>query len=301
MKWRPHHSRESVHIIAPASAAPVERLNLGLDWLQKNDFEPELPSDLLKPKLFFASPLANQLKHIKAAFASTNQTLWCLRGGYGSARLIPYLMKLKKPKEPKLLIGFSDITALHLFIGQSWGWPTIHGRVLTQMGFKAPDRALYAELLRGEHKTLTYKGLIPMNDAAKKARTIKGKVTGGNLRLLECSIGTAWELEGRGKILFLEDVGERGYAIHRMLVHLSQAGLLEGVRAIVLGDFTDGKEADGTDRTQEALESFARESAIPVLRGMPCGHGEKNWPLPFNTKATLKLGRRGVLEVATGF
>jgi muramoyltetrapeptide carboxypeptidase len=297
-------SGDSINIIAPASAAPVDRLNNGLEWIHQQGYQAHLPKDLLKPRLFFASPLENQVRHVKEAFKSDALVLWCLRGGYGSARLIPYLEKLKKPVQKKLLIGFSDITALHLYLGQKWGWPTIHGRVLTQMDPKAkrrPDLKMYRQLLDGKIKSLTYSGLVPMNDAAKKSRTVSGPVTGGNLRLLECSIGTGWELEARGKILFLEDVGERGYSVHRMLVHLTQAGLLEGVRAIVLGDFTEGLETDGKDRTREALQAFADESSIPVLRGMPCGHGEKNHPLPFHTKATLKLGKRGVLKVATGF
>lgn len=301
MKWQKLTEADSIHIIAPASAAPLERLNKGLDWLSKQGFNPLLPHDLLKPRLFFASPLKNQVAHIKAAFKSPTQTLWCLRGGYGSARLIPYLMKLKKPSRPKLLIGFSDITALHLFINQRWGWPTIHGRVLTQLGFANKDNSLYGQLLRGELKSLTYPRLKPMNAAARKSKVIKGKITGGNLRLLECSIGTAWEMEAQGKIVFMEDVGERGYSIHRMLVHLSQAGLLQGVKAIVLGDFTDGQEADGKDRTWEALQSFADETNIPVLKGMPCGHGKNNHPLPFNTKATLRLGKNAELKVETGF
>lgn len=293
--------QDSIAVIAPASAAPLERLNRGLDWYVKHRFNLSLPKDLLRPKLFFASPLDNQVRHIIQALHSDSPIIWCLRGGYGSARLIPYLEELKKPTQKKLLIGFSDITALHLYLGQKWGWPTLHGRVLTQMGDAHADRVLYKKLLAGELKEVRFKGLVPMNAAAKKVKSIKGTVTGGNLRLLECSIGTAWELEARGKILFLEDVGERGYSIHRMLVHLTQAGLLEGVKAVVLGDFTEGEEKDGTDRTREALEAFAAEAQFPVLRGMPCGHAAKNHPLPLHTPATLRLGRRGELSVKTGF
>jgi muramoyltetrapeptide carboxypeptidase len=296
-------SGDTINVIAPASAAPLDRLNNGLNWMSEHNYEVHLPKDLLKPKLFFASPLKNQLRHIEEALLSEAQTLWCLRGGYGSARLIPYLEKMKKPRQKKMLVGFSDITALHLYFTQRWNWPTIHGRVFTQMDLKSkrPDLKLYHDLLRGKLKSVSFSKLIPMNDAARKARTLKGKVTGGNLRILECSIGTSWELEASGKILFLEDVGERGYSVHRMLVHLAQAGLLVGVKAIVLGDFTEGLEKDGTDRTDEALQAFANEVNIPVLKGMPCGHGDKNHPLPFNTPATLILGKTGTLKVETGF
>ncbi len=290
-----------IHVVAPASAAPIQRLNTGLDWLEKMGHQVELPKDLMKPRLFFAAPLKTQVDLFKQSFKSKAKVLWCLCGGYGSARLIPYLEKMKPLKQNKMFIGYSDITALHLYFTQVWKWKTIHGRVLTSLDGEAnyPDLKLYQELLEGSLKEITYPKLTAMNEAAKKKQTLKGVVTGGNLRLLECSIGTAWELEAQGKILFLEDIGERGYAIHRMLLHIAQAGLLEGVKAIVLGDFTEGLEPDGSDRKMEALKAFAEEIEIPVFSGMPCGHGEKNWPLPFNTPATLVCGAKGVLTVTT--
>ena len=98
MKHLPLTADSQIDIIAPASAAPIEKLNRGLEWLHKHDFNVHLPKDLLKPRLFFAAPLENQVKHMKDALASSSQVLWCLRGGYGSARLIPYLQKMKKPK-----------------------------------------------------------------------------------------------------------------------------------------------------------------------------------------------------------
>jgi muramoyltetrapeptide carboxypeptidase len=289
-----------IDVIAPASAAPLKKLNAALDWLKEREFACHLPKDLLKPKLFFASPLENQLQHVQAALRSPAPFLWCLRGGYGSARLIPFLSKMREPKREKTLIGFSDITALHLFLTQKWNWKTIHGRVLAQLDpeGKSSDDLLYETLLRGELKEVRFSGLKPMNAAAKKVTTLKGVVTGGNLRIVETSLGTSWQLEAEGKILFLEDVGERGYAIHRMLLHLEQACVLnKKVKAVVLGSFTEGTESDGKDRTQEALSAYAQNSPVPFFSGMPCGHGERNAPLPFNTPAFLTMKRSATLTV----
>ncbi len=289
-----------ISIIAPASAAPLKNLNQGLDWLNQNDLEFDLPKNLLKPKLFFASSVETQVDHIKQALKSEAEYLWCLRGGYGSARLIPFLEKMKKPKNKKTLMGFSDITALHLFFNQVWKWPTLHSRVLSQMDPQNPheDNKQYQNFFAGKLKSVEYKGLIPFNAAAKKNSEISATLTGGNLRILETSIGTSWELKADNKILFIEDVGERGYSIHRMLTHLAQAKIINSkVKAIILGTFTEGLEKDGTDRTQEALKAFALESNIPFYTGLPCGHGPINYILPFGTKAVLNTGVRAKLKV----
>lgn len=289
-----------ISIIAPASAAPLKNLNQGLDWLSQNDLEFDLPKNLLKPKLFFASNVETQVSHIKEALLSDAEYLWCLRGGYGSARLIPYLQKMKKPKVKKMLMGFSDITALHIFFNQVWKWPTLHARVLSQMDPQNPhaDDGQYEKFFKGTLDSVEYKGLTAFNPAAKKKGVIHATLTGGNLRILETSIGTSWQLNADNKILFIEDVGERGYAIHRMLTHLEQARVLNSkVKAVIIGTFTEGLEKDGTDRTQEALKDFAQHSSIPFFSGLPCGHGPVNYLLPFGTKATLTVGLRAKLEV----
>lgn len=289
-----------IAIIAPASAAPLNKLNKGLDWLDQQNLLFHLPQDLLKPKLFFASSLENQLEHIQHALASDADYLWCLRGGYGSARLLPFLDKMKKPKKKKILLGFSDITALHLFFNQKWKWNSIHSRVLSQMDAQAPhaDNNQYEKFFKNKLESVHYKGLLPLNASAKKKSLITGSVTGGNLRILETSLGTSWQLKADHKILFLEDVGERGYALHRMLTHLKQANVLnKKVKAVILGSFTEGLEKDGSDRTQEALKAFALESPIPFYSGMPCGHGAENYLLPFGTKAVLTTGAKAHLKV----
>lgn len=289
-----------ISIIAPASAAPLKSLNQGLDWLNQNDIDFDLPKNLLKPKLFFASSVETQVEHIQHALKSEAEYLWCLRGGYGSARLIPFLEKMKKPKNKKTLMGFSDITALHLFFNQVWKWPTLHSRVLSQMDPQNPheDDVQYEKLFSGTLASVEYKGLVPFNAAAKKKQVITSTLTGGNLRILETSIGTSWQLKADNKILFIEDVGERGYSIHRMLTHLEQAQVLnKKVQAVILGTFTEGLEKDGTDRTQEALKAFAHESSIPFFTGLPCGHGPINYLLPFGTKAQLSIGTKAKLRV----
>jgi muramoyltetrapeptide carboxypeptidase len=296
---------DTVHVIAPASNSPLNKLQDGLRWIEGIGLRPHVPLDIIQTDLFFAAPLSAQLLHMRAALESEAKAIWCLRGGYGSMRLIPHLMKMKKPKRPKLFIGFSDITALHLFFSQEWNWPVIHGRTVSQMSpelGKTPDRQLLKKIIFGKVQSFTFKGLSPMNPAAEKSRLIKGKITGGNLRILQSSLGTNWELSSKGKILFIEDVGERGYSIDRMLEQLVQAEIINrGVKAIVFGDFTEGHEKDGRDLTWNALQSFAERVPYPVLRGLPAGHGlESNFPVPFNTDCELETGKRGYLTCTFG-
>lgn len=303
--WTYLRPDDIVDIVAPASHSPLHKLEDGIQWVENIGLIPHVPHDIVQTDLFFAAPLEVQLRHLKEAIYSDSKAIWCLRGGYGSMRLIPYLKKLKPPKKPKLFIGFSDITALHLFFSQEWDWPVIHGRTISQMHpdfARTPDRKFLTDMIFGKKNEMVFKKLVPMNASAKLSGEIKGKITGGNLRIIQSSIGTDWEIKAKNKILFIEDVGERGYSVDRMLEQMFQAKIIDkGLKAIVFGDFTEGLEKDGRDLTLSALERFAARVPYPVLRGLPAGHGhELNYPVPFNTLCALKTGRSGQLICSYG-
>ena len=303
--WSYLQYNDTVDIIAPASNSPTNRLEDGVHWVSGTGLVPHVPHDIIKTDLFFAAPLEIQLEHMKRALYSDSKAIWCLRGGYGSMRLIPHMLKWKKPKRPKLFIGFSDITSLHLFFNNHWNWPTIHGRTISQMHPEkkdSPDRKLLEDIIFGKKDEMTFKGLRPLNEAAKKAGIVKGKITGGNLRIIQSSLGTNWELKPKGKILFIEDVAERGYSVDRMLEQMIQAKLIDkGLKAVVFGDFTEGAEKDGRELVWDAIDRFAARVPYPVLKGLPAGHGsETNYPVPFNTNCELKLGRSGQLTCSYG-
>lgn len=303
--WSFLRKNDIVDIIAPASRSTSDRLEDGIRWVEQAGLIPRVPFDIMKTDLFFAAPLEIQLEHMKHAIYSDSRAIWCLRGGYGSMRLVPFLKKLKPPKKAKLFIGFSDITSLHLFLTQEWKWKTIHGRTISQMHpdfAGTPDRKFMKDMIFGKKTEMTFKKLIPLNEKALERKIISAPITGGNLRIVQSSLGTEWELKAKGKILFIEDVGERGYSIHRMLEQLTQAKIIDkGVKAIVFGDFTEGLEKDGKDLTLNAIERFAQNAPYPVLRGLPAGHGhEFNYPVPFNTTSKLVLGKSGQLTCSYG-
>lgn len=284
-----------VDIIAPASAATVDKTEAGIKWLKQQGLVPRFSERMIDTDVFFAAPLHEQWEQLEKALYSDSKVIWCLRGGYGSMRLIPLLEKIKIPPQPKLLIGFSDITALHLYFNQKWNWPTLHGRTISQLH---PDwemneeQAQLVDLLFGKREEIVFNNLVAMNEAAKVQQEIKAPVVGGNLRILQSSLGTPWEVDTKDKILFIEDVAERGYSVDRMLEQLYQANITNlNLKALLIGDFTEGFEKNGKDLVQVALKRFAERVNYPVISGLPCGHAKNsNAPLPFNTDSTLFLG-----------
>lgn len=299
--WTPLKKNDRIDIIAPASGRSPEVIANMVTALHAWGLKPHVPDDLIGEALFSANTVGKRFAHLEAALLNPDtKMIWSLRGGYGSAQLIPLLEKMPKPKIHKWLMGFSDITALHLFFQQCWGWPTIHG----------PQAASLVDVLDEEsvtrlhsflttQKNISFQDLVPLNSTAKKTRAIIAPITGGNLSLLQTSIGTSWELESRDKIVLIEDIGERAYRTDRTLLHLKQSQVLDGAKAILLGDFSDCNEPDGTDLTNAALQNFADSLDIPVLRIAHVGHSASNWPLVLGVAATLLCSQSGaVLDIS---
>ena len=217
--------------------------------------------------------------------------LWCYQGGYGSPRIIKYLTQ--KPIKPTMVVGYSDITALHLFFSQNWGWKTLHGPMASEL-LKSPEEKdpknfkLLADILSGKISKWSIEHLKPLNAAARRSSSISGRLTGGNATLLERSLGTCWEIQGKDKIIFIEDVGCKGYQIDRSLDHLKEAGVFKNAKAILLGDF---EAQSGDEFVQFALERFANELSIPVFQTNQFGHGFHNVPIMYNAQGHIHNGR----------
>lgn len=222
------------------------------------------------------------------------EVLWAFRGGYGSSRLLAALAEMPRPPVPKTLVGYSDMTFLHAFLQNEWGWRTIHGGMFWELplagsGKEEDNFRLLAGILSGWVTELDYAGLKPFNQEAKDLPgPVEGVLCGGNLTCVAAGIGTPWAVRADGKILVLEDRKEQGYKLDRMLTQMKDAGLFAGAGAIVLGDFTEGDAA-----TEFSLARFAGSLAIPVFRSDLFGHGAKNRPLVFNSPAVLEKRGEG--------
>ncbi len=232
----------------------------------------------------------------RAIMADDSKMIWSIRGGYGSQRLLLQLSKLKKPKQPKIVVGYSDITSLHLFFNQHWKWPTIHGPMINSFSKKDFDQTAFKELKKilFDKSSSQKMKLQPLNDEAKIYQG-KGPLSGGNLSVIQCSLGTKFELKSKNKILMIEDVGERGYKVDKMLYHLQMTKALNGVKAIIFGDFVSGDEPTGENYIDFALMRFALSSKIPVFKCMDFGHGKINRPLLFAGSEPALLSKSTLL------
>ncbi len=275
-----------IHMIAPSYPVTEEEVKRTKDYFQELRMRVTVPPDLLGEDLLCAHQDEKRFSHLTHALNDTSvDIIWLMAGGYGLTRLIPRLFHVKKPKKEKLFIGFSDGTALHVFLNQIWGWSSLHGVTARQMGCQKVGAQTIDKTLRVMREGLQaceLPSLRPLNEKAKGLSALSGRVVGGNLCLLGCSLGTKWQVDPRGKILFLEDVEERGYRVDRLLTHLQQAHIFEETKAILLGDFTGGEEADGTSLVPPVLERFAENIDVPIFSLLGCGHGKENFPLPLN-------------------
>lgn len=274
-----------ISVVAPATGADNKTLS---DLKNIKNFNLQIPSKCFgKASLpFLASSDEVRFNCLKEAlFDESNNIVWSLRGGYGSARLIRELQKLTKPNKEKFFIGYSDMTALHLFLSQEWGWKPIHGSTIFDLS--KPEKAQsnfikLAEIVKGKVKQAVVNDLTAFNDIAKSNKSVSGKLTGGNLTMVLTSIGTSWQIKTDGKILFLEDVNIAAFRLDRELLHLKQAGLLENVRGIIFGSFDKDQDA-----TMLVLRNFANRLKVPVFKTNRFGHEKINDPIIYNTDSKI--------------
>ncbi len=293
-----------IDIVAPGFAPRPEEVEGALNLLREWGYQPRMPGDLIEDHFLHANSDEKRFLFLKRALiAKDSRFIWCLRGGYGSNRLWPQLLKMKKPAHAKIIIGLSDITSLHHFVNQFWKWPSLHGAHLDRLGLrKSPAHVVQElkDLLEGRSQKTEFTQLQPLNHRAQKMKKIKSSVVGGNLVTLQSSIGTRSKIKLNKKILFIEEIGERAYRIDRVLVHLQQSGVLEKVEAILFGEFFQCAEKDGSLLYLDVLKRFANEVKVPVFMGLETGHGEIQRPLFFGTPAVLQGGESGKLIIDSG-
>ncbi len=240
---------------------------------------------------YLAGTDEQRLADLHAALADDEvAAIHCLRGGYGAMRLLPDIDTALLRAKPKLLIGYSDITALHALWAQE-GLPSLHAPMpasdLIRPGRDDDEAALVALLKAGLPAGTV---LAPELEPGEPVHpgVAEGVLIGGNLSLVAALTGTPWAWNPHGAILFLEDVSESLYRVDRYLVQLQLAGVLHAVKGIVLGSFTESEAPESLLR--ERLLPLVREQGKPLLGGWPTGHGTPNRPLPMGLRVRLDAG-----------
>lgn len=292
---KPLRQGDVVAVVAPSSPVDLNRLKHGLRALHRMGLQ-VLEAPHLYDRWGF---LAGRDKDRAAAFQEMFlrdevKGIFCARGGYGAGRILPHLdLKLIR-RHPKVFLGSSDVTILHLALTQRAGLVTFHGPMV-EPDFSRRNNPLTRQSLRTLvfHGT-AFAGTIPGRFLSGRKR-ITGELTGGNLSLVTFSLGTPYAVETMGKVLFLEEVNEEPYRIDRMLTQLRLAGKLEGLKGIVFGDMVacNPRKPRGSFSLTDVLARFAQETNIPCFTTFPSGHGRENVVLPMGGRIALEgQGRR---------
>jgi muramoyltetrapeptide carboxypeptidase len=283
-----------VDIVAPSSKCHPGVLEHMRHLIESWGLKCHIPEDLFGDNFLYANSDENRLKHLQYAFLNPySKAVWCLIGGFGATKLIPGLSKMPPPPFPKKFIGFSDITALHLFLNKQWRWSTIHGPSGYQASLgkiSVDSLEILKNILLNRDYSLSYDRITPLNRYAENENRMDATIIGGNLHLIQASIGTSWHIDTVDKILFIEETNERAYRVDRVLEHFKQVGIFDRVKAVFFGDFIDKGEPDGRFLLQKTLEEFAKTCKFPVLQIRGIGHGQINNPLLFGVKTCLQTG-----------
>jgi muramoyltetrapeptide carboxypeptidase len=289
---------DTLGVIAPSSALPPHVFEKAIKNLEGLGFKLKMGKHCQKSNGYLAGTDAERLEDFHWAFSDPEvDGVWCLRGGYGATRLLPNIdFKLIK-KHPKILIGYSDITALNIAVFQETGLVTFHGPVGTSD---------YNDYTKGHvlntlmNPTPQYKIELSTENQAKESNLFKkevitagkcrGQLIGGNLTLLSAMAGTPYGMKDlKGKILFMEDIDERPYRIDRMLVQLMQNHNFKELAGIALGVFEGcNPQKDENSLTLMAcFKDLLGGLGIPVFYGLSFGHISNQFTLPVGIEAAL--------------
>jgi muramoyltetrapeptide carboxypeptidase len=286
-------------VFAPASPANSVEMIAGLAELKRHGFQVVSNQDS-KAEGYFAGAQLERLNGFLVAVNSQQvDGLVALRGGYGSNYLLDFELD-KSLAKPKITMGFSDLTTLHVYLWQRCNWVTFYGpMVAAGLNAGADTRRGYDENSFLQAVTNTTGGWkLRLKGDAVLAGQALGRVVGGCMTLMEATIGTSWELDTKDSILILEDRAMKPYQVDRVLMHLKQAGKLEGVKGIVLGEFPESDAVvTGAPSVREVCARILRPLGVPIVFGAPVGHTSRPMlTIPLGVKARLDAEGEGTLE-----
>jgi muramoyltetrapeptide carboxypeptidase len=291
---------DTVGIIASAGPIEPDALEAGCAWLVGRGYQPSYLPSILDRDLYFAGSTQRRLDEFYQMFARPEvKAIICARGGYGCNYLLPKIDLALVRSNPKIFCGCSDVTTLLTYLCDAAGMVTFHGPMLNvdMRPDGVDERSWMAALTSCEGSEREFGGdevqtLVP--------GVAEGMLYGGCLSLLCASLGTPYEVETRGTILFLEDLAEPAFRIDRMLMHLKLAGKFEGVRGVIFGEMLNCGQRGAQDYTlQQVVLRIVGDLGIPVAYGLKSGHVTRdNFTLPFGVGAQLRAGASVSLSLA---
>ncbi|HOB75112.1 MAG TPA: LD-carboxypeptidase [Phycisphaerae bacterium] len=304
---------DTIAVVAPAGSLEPYRIELARKRLIRMGFRVRLPRDLYRKRGYLAGSDEARAQELMAAFRDPAvKAIFPGTGGFGVTRMLDQLDYDVIRANPKILLGFSDITGLHLAIGRKTGLITFHSPVLMYgLGSREDLSDFSAEYLwravlyssyfdwAGDPLEPGYSYYIPSEVATLRTLApgkAQGRLTGGNLSLICALMGTPYEIETDGRVLFLEDVNEEPYRIDRFLSQLRLAGKFDRVAGVILGTFTGCETKKGSDSLSlaQVFNDYFANLPVPVVVGFPAGHARHNATLPMNALVELDASTRRI-------
>jgi muramoyltetrapeptide carboxypeptidase len=283
---------DAVRVIAPASPFDPEAFARGMEVLSgRLGLRPRTRPDVTARRAYLAGDDARRLEEWREAVADPDaRAIFCARGGFGAMRILPGIDPAPLLERPKLLVGFSEITALHSVLNRA-GLGTVHGPVVTQLGRMPEDALVHLEALltgtapRPGAWDVPAPGAGLVATGSIRAGRASGPLVGGTLMLLAHLQGTPFAPRLDGAILFLEEVLEKPYRIDRCLTQLRLSGALDGVAGVAVGQLTGCD--DGGVLAMDVVREAVVALGVPAVEGLSAGHVDANFALPLGARATL--------------
>jgi muramoyltetrapeptide carboxypeptidase len=300
---------DAIGIVAPASSFKRDEFEAGCQALRQMGYNLVYDEFIFECDLYFAGSAERRAREIEAMFLRDDvKAILCARGGYGSNYLLPMLDVKRLAAKPKIFVGYSDLTSLLTYFCDAAGLVTFHGPMVAK-DFAKPDGVdleSWQNALSGvENWQLAFGSGSEVKALAQGKGMAEGVLYGGCLSMLVASLGTPYEIQTDGTILFIEDVAAKPYQIDRMLMHLKLAGKFAGVRGIIFGEMLDCIQTQKQGYTlEEVVMRVVGDLGVPVAYGLRSGHvSRQNITLPLGVRAALNVGSAGVtldiLEPAT--
>jgi muramoyltetrapeptide carboxypeptidase len=278
---------DTIGIAAPAGSFDRESFSQGLSFVESLGFRTRVCDEIFEKTGYLAGPDAMRAQLLNQLFEDPEiQGIICARGGFGSLRILPLVDFDAIRKNPKVFMGFSDITALLTSITTRSGLVSFHGPVVTSLAGASDmtSNTLFSAI--SSDRPLEVQ---PAHGAVIQAGRAQGAVTGGNLATLCHLLGTSFQAGFKDRILLLEDRGEAPYRIDRMVSQMKLAGCFKGIVGLVLGSFEKCGDPDGI---YHIFEEHFRDVHIPILAGFDIGHGKQNTTIPFGIEAILDTDKQ---------
>lgn len=275
---------DTIGIIAPASCTTYEKVLEAKKNIEDMGYQVILGECTKKQWYSYAGTDEERAEEINSFFADKSiDAIICMRGGYGCNRLIELLDFEVIKRNPKIFVGYSDITTLHIALNEKANLITFHGPMAVSNFTGNYNRDTYEnfiEMLSNSKYEQSIKNITKELKVLNEGRA-KGKLVGGNLATLIATLGTEYDLDYNGKILFLEEIGEKTYKIDRLLNQLKKHGVFEKIEGLVLGDFKNCIQDSEKDMTLlEVFQNYFKELKKPVIYNFESGHSEPMLTLP---------------------